>query len=53
MEYVFSSNYEKRRRFLERQEDIAIRWHGSSTEKPIKAFWRCLIGYRKVKKIAD
>ena len=51
LEYVFSSNYEKRRHFLDCQDDIVIYWHGLSKENPIKAFWRCLIGYRKVEKI--
>lgn len=51
LEYVFSSNYEKRRHFLDCQDDIVIYWHGLSKENPIKAFWRCLIKYRKVEKI--
>ena len=53
LEYVFSSNYEKRRYFLECQEDIVIHWHGPSKDNPIKALWRCLIGYKKIKKIVN
>lgn len=53
LEYVFNSNYEKRRYFLDCQDDIVIHWHGPAKCNPIKAFWRCLIGYRKIKKIND
>lgn len=53
LEYVFNSNYEKRRHFLECQENIVVHWHGPAKGNPIKAFWRCMTGYRKVKKIAD
>ena len=53
LEYVFNSSYEKRRHFLECQEDITVHWHGPAKCNPIKAFWRCMIGYRKVKKIVD
>lgn len=51
LEYVFTSSYEKRRYFLDCQDDIMILWHGPSKVNPIKALWRCLIGYRKVEKV--
>jgi hypothetical protein len=30
-----------------------VHCHGPAKCNPIKAFWRCMTGYRKVKKIAD
>ena len=51
LEYVFTSNYEKRRHFLECQENIVVHWHGPSKVNLIKAMWRCLIRYKKVEKI--
>ena len=53
LEYIFTSNYEKRRHFLECQEDIVIHWHGPSKDNPIKALWCCLIRYKKIKKIVN
>lgn len=55
LEYHFASAFEKRRLFLDEQEDIRILW---TTNTPcsgnwLKALWRCLIGYRTSRKIND
>lgn len=50
-EYWFNSKIEKRRNFLEGQNNITVYVCSRSSMNPVLAFLRCLVGYRRICKI--